>query len=121
MGRRRKSLSVENTFGHDLTTIEQCLNELPLLVQQLVTRLRRIDDDYKIVKLFVKIKFSDFTSTTIERSTLSVSMESLKELCKEAHARKNLPVRLLGVGVSFVDLREDDVFKQLDLFNKTHD
>jgi len=27
-----------------------------------------------------------------------------------------LPVRLLGVGVRFVDLREDQPFYQLDLF-----
>lgn len=92
------------------------MNELPLLVQQLITRLRRVDDDYKIVKLFVKIKFSDFTSTTIERGAISVSLEALKELCTEAHARKGLAVRLLGVGVSFIDLRENDSFLQFDLF-----
>lgn len=114
--RRRKSLSVENTFNRDLTNLDKCLNELPLLVQQLITRLRRIDDDYKIVKLFVKIKFSDFTITTIERSAISVSLETLKELCAEAHARKGLAVRLLGVGISFVDLRESNAFLQLDLF-----
>ncbi len=116
VGRRRKSLSVENTFNRDLTTVDQCLNELPQLVQQLTIRLRRVDDDYKIVKLFVKIKFFDFTVTTIERSAASVSLEGLKELCIEAHARKKLAVRLLGVGVSFVDLREENVFHQLDLF-----
>ena len=107
---------MENTFNRDLTNVEQCLNELPLLAQQLVTRLRRVDDDYKIVKLFVKIKFSDFTTTTIERGAILVSLEALKELCIEGHARKGLAVRLLGVGVSFVDLREENVFQQLDLF-----
>jgi DNA polymerase-4 len=117
VGRRRKSLSVENTFTHDLRDIDRCLNELPLLAQQLVTRLRRVEDDYKVVKLFVKIKFNDFTSTTIERSKSSVSLVDLQELCKEAYARKNMPVRLLGVGVSFIDLREDQAFFQLDLFN----
>ncbi len=116
VGRRRKSLSVENTFTRDLTNVDQCLNELPLLGQQLITRLRRVDDDYKVVKLFVKIKFADFTATTIERSASSVSLEELNELCREAHARKGLAVRLLGVGVSFVDLRNSNVFHQLDLF-----
>lgn len=116
VGRRRKSLSVENTFSRDLKNVQQCLNELPLLAQQLVTRLKRVDDDYKIVKLFVKIKFADFTATTIERSAGSVSLDELQELCKEAHARKGIAVRLLGVGVSFIDLREDEAFYQLDLF-----
>lgn len=115
-GRRRKSLSVENTFSRDLKDVQECINELPLLAQQLVSRLRRIDDDYKIVKLFVKIKFSDFTSTTIERSAGSVSLVELQELCKEAHARKSIAVRLLGVGVGFIDLREDGSFFQLDFF-----
>lgn len=118
VGRRRKSLSVENTFSKDLKGVERCLNELPTLAQQLVTRLRRVDDDYKIVKLFVKIKFSDFTSTTIERSATSVSAVQLQELCKEAYSRKNLSVRLLGVGVSFIDLREESSYFQLDLFNQ---
>ncbi|RYE56008.1 MAG: DNA polymerase IV [Sphingobacteriales bacterium] len=116
VNRRRKSLSVENTFTHDLKDVSQCLNELPLLSQQLVSRLRRVDDDYKIIKLFVKIKFSDFTTTTIERSASSVSQTELQELCKEAYARSNISVRLLGVGVRFIDLREDNAFFQLDLF-----
>ncbi|MES2824354.1 MAG: DNA polymerase IV [Pseudomonadota bacterium] len=116
VNRRRKSLSVENTFSQDLKSVQQCLNELPLLSQQLVSRLRRVDDDYRVIKLFVKIKFSNFTTTTIERSASSVALAELQELCKEAHARTNLAVRLLGVGVRFIDLREDSEFFQLDLF-----
>ena len=118
VGRRRKTLSVENTFSKDLKNVERCLNELPPLAQQLVTRLRRVDDDYKVVKLFVKIKFSDFTTTTIERSASSVSIIELQQLCREAHERKGAPVRLLGVGVGFIDLREDKAFFQLDLFDR---
>jgi DNA polymerase-4 len=116
VNRRRKSLSVENTFSHDLKDVQQCLKEIPLLSQQLVSRLQRVDDDYKIVKLFVKIKFSDFTTTTIERSASSVVLSELQELCKEAHARTHAAVRLLGVGVRFIDMREDNAFFQLDLF-----
>lgn len=116
VGRRRKSLSVENTFSRDLQNLDECLNELPQLIHQLQSRLRRLDDDYKIVKLFVKIKFSDFSITSIERSATCVSPAELKDLCKQAQARKNMPVRLLGVGVSFIDLREDQAFYQLDLF-----
>jgi len=116
VGRRRKSLSVENTFARDLKDLQECINELPALTQQLVLRLQRVDDDYKIVKLFVKIKFSDFTTTTIERSASLVSPEMLNELCREAHSRKDLPVRLLGVGVSFIDLLTDRQFNQLELF-----
>lgn len=114
--RRRKSLSVENTFAQDLGGLTQCLNEVPSLSQQLAIRLRRVDDDYQVVKLFVKIKFTDFSITTIERSATTVSLAELQSLCSEAHGRKNLPVRLLGVGVRFIDLRERSEFFQLPLF-----
>ena len=116
--RRRKSLSVENTFTQDLPSLPHCLRELPALSQQLAIRLRRVDDDYKIVKLFVKIKFSDFSTTTIERSASAVSPATLQDLCAEAYERKHLPVRLLGVGVRFIDLREETNYLQLELFNQ---
>lgn len=114
--RRRKSLSVENTFPQDLPDLARCLNQLPGLLQQLASRLRRLDDDYLVVKIFVKIKFADFSQTTIERSGTRLIPAEFHSLCGEAYARKELPVRLLGVGVRFVDMREDQSFVQLDLF-----
>lgn len=114
--RRRKSLSVENTFAQDLLSVHSCLNRLPELLQQLISRLRRLDDDYVVVKLFVKMKFSDFTQTTIERGGNQLVLSQFEQLCREACERKELPVRLLGVGVRFIDLREDRPFYQLDLF-----
>jgi DNA polymerase-4 len=114
--RRRKSLSVENTYPQDLPDLNACLQRLPELLTQLSGRLRRIDEDYLVVKLFVKIKFADFSSTTIERAGTEVLPEVYSLLCKEAFARKNIPVRLVGVGVRFVDLRDDRDFLQLDLF-----
>lgn len=116
--RRRKSLSVENTFAQDLSGITQCLSEIPALGQQLAIRLRRIDDGYQVVKLFVKIKFSDFSTTTIERSANAVSLSELQNLCTEAYGRKSMPVRLLGTGVRFIDLRERNNALQLELFAK---
>lgn len=116
--RRRKSLSVENTFSQDLPSVKHCLDQLPGLSQQLALRLRRVDDDYRVVKLFVKIKFSDFSITTIERSASAITLLELNSLCTEAFARKEMPVRLLGVGVRFIDLREDNRFLQLPLFDE---
>lgn len=115
--RRRKSLSVENTFPQDLPHLISCLHQLPELLQQLSTRLRRVGDDYLVIKIFVKIKFADFTTTTIERSGSRLIASEFEQLCREAFARHESPVRLLGVGVRFVDLREDQPFYQLDLFN----
>lgn len=115
--RRRKSLSVENTFAQDLPGLAQCQNEIPALCQQLAIRLRRVDDDYQIVKLLVKLKFSDFSTTTIERSASTVSLSELQSLCAEAYERKAMPVRLIGVGVRFIDLREGKELLQLPLFS----
>ncbi len=114
--RRRKSLSVENTFPQDLPNLDSCLHCLPELLQELARRLRRLESDYRVIKIFVKIKFSDFTSTTIERSGAALSLAEFQPLCRDAYMRKEAPVRLLGVGVRFVDLREDQSFYQLDLF-----
>ncbi|MFO1390150.1 DNA polymerase IV [Cellvibrio sp.] len=115
--RRRKSLSVENTYPQDLPNLQACLNRLPELLQQLASRLRRLDEDYLVVKLFVKIKFADFTQTTIERGGSNLVATEFQSLCCDAYVRKELPVRLLGVGVRFVDLREDQPFYQLDMFS----
>jgi len=114
--RRRKSLSVEHTFPQDLPNLTSCLNRLPELLQQLASRLRRLDDEYVVIKIFVKIKFADFSQTTIERSGSRLIPVEFQQLCRDAYARKASPVRLLGVGVRFVDLREDQPFYQLDLF-----
>lgn len=117
VSRRRKSLSVEHTYPSDLPGLAHCQGQLPALLQDLQRRLRRLEDDYLVVKAFVKLKFDDFTSTTLERSATQVRLDLYKGLCEEAFPRGNRPVRLLGVGVRFVDLREDQAFYQLDLFS----
>ena len=114
--RRRKSLSVEHTFAQDLPQLSSCLNRLPELLQELAGRLRRLESDYLVVKIFVKMKFCDFTTTTVECSGTKLMAIEIQRLCREAYLRQETPVRLLGVGVRFVDLREDQPFYQLDLF-----
>ncbi|MGD8175519.1 DNA polymerase IV [Marinimicrobium sp. ARAG 43.8] len=116
VSRRRKSLSVEHTFAQDLPDLPHCLGQIPGLLQSLGLRLRRVDGDYRVVKTFVKLKFDDFTATTLERAGTSINAAVYRGLCEEAFARGNRPVRLLGLGVRFVDLREDQAFFQLDLF-----
>jgi len=114
--RRRKSLSVEQTYPEDLPDIEACLNQLPALLQSLLRRLRRVDRDYRVVKAFVKLKFEDFSATTLERAGAQMTLRAYAELCREAYARRERPVRLLGLGVRFVDLRTDPLMRQLPLF-----
>ena len=114
---RRKSLSVENTFSDDLADLQACQDKLPNLLVELRSRLRRIDCDYLVTKQFIKMKFNDFTATTVERQMVkNLPIESFENLCDEAWERSDLPVRLLGIGVRFVDTRADGRAMQLELF-----
>jgi DNA polymerase-4 len=118
---RRKSLSVEHTYATDLVDLPSCIAKLPELLVELKGRLRRVDDSYVVTKQFVKIKYDDFTTTTLERSALQDNwLDYYQRLLTEAFPRGNRPVRLLGLGVRFVDLKESEEFLQLDLFKRLH-
>lgn len=106
----RKSLSNEKTFSHNLTSLQQCSKELTLLVAEMLDDLKK--QNRLVRKAFIKIKFSDFTRTTKEKICVEPTLDLYQELLSEAHARKPLPVRLLGAGVRFVEKGE----RQLDLF-----
>lgn len=116
--RTRKSISVEHTFSSDLEDIELCRSKIPSLFIKLKSRLNRLSTYQRTTKVFAKVKFKDFTSTTIERSNVCPTTIEYEELISEAIKRKNLPVRLLGIGVRFVDEREEDEAIQLELFEK---
>ncbi len=117
--RRRKSLSVENTFPVNLLSLEQCRAQLPALLAELQKRLSRVDSDYRVNSVFIKIKFDDFTRTTAERVAAAAQLELLSELCEVGYQRAMRPVRLLGVGVRFADPGEGANTGQLSLFELT--
>ena len=64
-------------------------------------------------KIFVKLKFNDFTRTTAERAGLQLALEDFRSLLAEAFARTGKHVRLIGVGVRFADTRPENA--QMDL------
>jgi DNA polymerase-4 len=111
---RRQSMSVENTYDQDLPDLASCLAQLPMLLQELNRRLAGLDDSYRPGKPFVKVKFHDFSQTTLEQAGAARDEHSFRTLLSCAHARGNMPVRLLGVGVRLLDLREHQ--QQLELF-----
>jgi DNA polymerase IV len=115
---RRKSLSVERTYAEDLRGLEACQRQLPELMITLKSRLRRVSEEYLVTKLFVKLKFADFQSTTVECAARQPEPGRVAELLATALGRSELPVRLLGVGVRFVDLREESHPAQLELFER---
>lgn len=111
---RRQSVSVEQTYDRDLPDLNACLMRLPELLGDLEKRLARLDSGYRPGKPFVKVKFHDFTQTTLEQSGAGLALEDYASLMATAFARGGKPVRLLGIGVRLVDLR--DRFEQLRLF-----
>lgn len=117
---RRKSLSVEHTYSGDLSNENACLEKLPELLMELRSRLRRVDSDYLVTKQFIKIKFNDFSVTTLERAMeKGLPLESFETICQQAWQRGGRPVRLMGIGVRFIDAGEPGRAIQLNLFDKS--
>jgi DNA polymerase IV len=112
--RPRKSLSTEETLSIDLRTLERCEEKLEELFQELMADLAEKETERAITKIFVKLKFADFTRTTAERAGLEPSLNAFRSLLAEAFARTNKPVRLIGLGVRFAEDKQEDV--QLPLF-----
>ena len=100
--RQRKSLSVERTFSEDLPSLDSCLTQLPELLRQLEGRLSAVGEGCQVVKGFVKVKFEDFTTTTLERMGTQAKLEDYASMVEEAYGREERPVRLIGLGVRFV-------------------
>jgi DNA polymerase IV len=111
-----KSISVEETFVQDVQSLEQCLAMLPMLFKQLEQRLHakseRLGKGQTIHKLFIKIKFNNFISTTVEQVAYAPDLAVYSSLCRTGFERNKLPVRLLGLGVR---LRSTINFHQLEL------
>ncbi|MFA5631331.1 MAG: DNA polymerase IV [Porticoccaceae bacterium] len=113
--RVRKSLSVEHTYESDLTSVDACIAEAPMLYQRLLTRLERLPRTYQVRKIQVKLKFSNFTQTTLEQPCENPCPQRVATMIADGMARQNLPVRLLGIGVQFKPL-PCDLGEQLSLF-----
>ena len=116
MDGRRQSLSVENTYDQDLPDLDACLARLPELHAQLERRMGRLAGEYRAGKPFVKLKFHDFTQTTLEQAGAGFELDSYRLLLSAAFARGGKPVRLLGLGMRLNDLREGA--QQLELFQR---
>lgn len=95
----RKSLTVEQTYDRNHKTLTECLQEIPELYQDWLRRLQRSGLQKKIKNIIVKIKFTDFKSTTHEMAIQDFpQIEDFKKLFVNAWSRREAPVRLIGLG-----------------------
>ncbi len=113
ISRHRKSLSVERTFSDDLPDLTSCISRLESVCLELSDRLKK-HSDRNAAKGFIKLKFNDFSQTTMESSIRGIQVSEFAKLCEQAWKRKKMPVRLIGVGVRF---RSDVAPTQLSLFS----
>ena len=56
--------------------------------------------------IFAKLKFSDFTVTTVSKAGERPTMENYLSLVEEGNSRNDHPIRLIGLGVR---LREEEL------------
>lgn len=102
----RKSLSVEETYARDLVDLAACEQQLPILYSDLQKRLQRAAAEAYIQKLYLKLRFNDFRVTTIECAGRQIDLAVYRDLLKSAYQRRNLPVRLIGLGTRLADLSD---------------
>ena len=77
---------------------------LDRLLTELAQRFARIAADYTPVKRVIKVKYGDFTQTTLEEMLVGRAQEwnrapEFYRLLEAAWAREGGPVRLLGAGL----------------------
>ncbi len=105
--RIRKSLSNESTFFTNLTTLEECRLRLRELHAELLNDLTK-HAGRPILRVFVKLRFADFSHTTVERTGQEPDFAGYETLLEEGWSRREgarRVVRLLGVGVRFEEGR----------------
>lgn len=98
--RIRRSISVEQTFPQDLAHLSLAQEILPNLFYLLLARLNSYGNR-PIKGQFIKIKFHDFTQTTVECVTSQLQISLFHELLSLGFQRGLKHIRLIGLGVRF--------------------
>lgn len=109
----RKSVSIEETYTHDLIDFQHCIAELPVLYASLEKQVERTGTANLIHKLNIKIRFNDFKQTTVECRANQLDQQVFAELLQIGYQRRQLPVRLIGLGIGLSEKKTDE---QLALF-----
>ncbi|MEE9446429.1 MAG: DNA polymerase IV [Arenicellales bacterium] len=113
--RTTKSLSIEDTYAQDLADLSACQAELEILFQGLLKRFERAKQKEQSKAemlgreaqamqpktLVLKMRFSDFMTTTAQSAGTAPDLAVYQQLCERTYARGERPVRLLGLGLVF--------------------
>ena len=114
--RIRKSISVEHTFSKDLYLAQELDEEVEVLWAKFLQRTEKAQIDSRQLAPFVKVKFNDFSQTTLADHLQIVSLDSFRQLLQQARLRNDSDeiqgVRLIGIGGRCPDINE----QQLALF-----
>lgn len=100
--RVRKSVSNERTFREDKDGLDDWLAALEPLHEELMTDLRR-HADRRIHKLFVRVKYTDFSRRSRECVAARPELPVFRDLLTALHERDSRSIRLMGCGVRFVE------------------
>ncbi len=112
--RIRKSVSVERTYAQDLPDLQSALVASKALFIDLQGRIESSKARERIDQCFVKVRFSDFSTTTVSSMKSACDLADFEALIAEGWRRAARPVRLLGLGVR---LAHPDSADQLALFD----
>jgi DNA polymerase-4 len=112
--RDTKSVSVEHTFAQDITHKERCFEQIDALQQELQKRYLNLKQARVVTGLFVKMKFHDFTQTTVEQQANLTQQFLFRDLLNQAYDRGRKPVRLIGLGYRLAPV-DNNQYQQLSL------
>ena len=110
-----KSMSVERTFVEFVDNLETASGKVHELYSELMDDLRTKNKLPKVDGIFAKLKFSDFTVTTIGKAGERPAMENYLSLVEEGFSRNDHPIRLIGLGVKL--RKEAEVEAQLNFLD----
>ena len=100
---QRKSLSVEETFVTDLYPQQIADVIIEGLFNELSSRLKKLkkETESDIKTIFIKLKFNDFSSTTMQSASTEFSARAFAQLLNIRTQNNVKPIRLIGFGIHF--------------------
>jgi len=105
----RKSLSIEHTYMEDIKSKSEVIDKIKYCLEELNFKIKKYNQR-KVKNIHLKIKYNDFTQTTVEQAFQGVEfkLEQFIELLNRRVPSEEFPrpIRLLGIGVKFFCTKE---------------